>query len=206
MKQNDVFVRYIGEKRNKGEMSTTKAKYSQPDAKEIDKCIYEIANGNDAALEQLYNLTYKIVYAYALSVTKNRFDAQDVTHDCFVRIFESAHKYSSNGKPMAWILTVAKNFCYSRFRDRSKVADVPDEDLDRYFADNTSMSVEDVMLVKYCLTQLSDEERTIVVLHAMSGLKHRDIAAQTELPLAMVITKYHRALKKLKIILQGERT
>jgi RNA polymerase sigma-70 factor (ECF subfamily) len=42
-----------------------------------------------------------------------------------------------------------------------------------------------------------------VVLHAVSGLKHREIAAALNLPLPTVLSKYNRALKKLKTHLSG---
>lgn len=44
---------------------------------------------------------------------KNTFDAMDVMQECIVKVYESAGNYRSRGKPMAWILTIAKNLCYS---------------------------------------------------------------------------------------------
>ena len=52
------------------------------------------------------------------------------------------------------------------------------------------------------MTRLSDEERQIVVLHAVAGFKHREIADIVELPLPTVLSKYHRALKKLRAFLE----
>ena len=52
--------------------------------------------------------------------------------------------------------------------------------------------------------RLSDEERHIVVLHAVCGLKHREIAQFLGLALPTVLSKYHRSLKKLKTILEGD--
>lgn len=49
-----------------------------------------------------------------------------------------------------------------------------------------------------CMNRLSDEERQIVMLHAVSGFKHREIAAILELSLPAVLSKYNRALKKLR--------
>ena len=43
-----------------------------------------------------------------------------------------------------------------------------------------------------------------MLLHAVTGLKHREIAALLELPLATVLSKYHRALKKLKTRMKGD--
>jgi RNA polymerase sigma-70 factor (ECF subfamily) len=51
---------------------------------------------------------------------------------------------------------------------------------------------------------LSDEERQIVILHAVSGVKHREIAKIMEMPLPTVLSKYNRAMKKLKKKMQGE--
>ena len=66
------------------------------------------------------------------------------------------------------------------------------------------MSSDDKLFVAQYLAKLSEEERTIVVLHAMTGLKHREIAKHLNLPLATVLSKYHRAIKKLKQIIKGE--
>ena len=41
----------------------------------------------------------------------------------------------------------------------------------------------------------------MVLLHVVSGLKHREIAQDLGLPLGTVLTRYHRALKKLRHIL-----
>ena len=49
-----------------------------------------------------------------------------------------------------------------------------------------------------------DEERRIVLLHAVTGMKHREIAALLELTLPTVLSKYHRALKKMRSTLEGD--
>ena len=49
-----------------------------------------------------------------------------------------------------------------------------------------------------------EEERQIILLHAVSGLKHREIAELLEKPLSTVLSKYNRGLKKMKIQLEGE--
>ena len=53
------------------------------------------------------------------------------------------------------------------------------------------------------LSTLSDEERQIIMLHVTAGLKHREIAQLLELPLSTVLSKYRRALSKLKQKLEG---
>ena len=79
------------------------------------------------------------------------------------------------------------------------MVDIPeDQSLEDHLKADDDMSVEDSMIIKECLTILSDDERQIVVLHAVSGYKHKDIADLMEMPLPTVLSKYNRALKKLK--------
>ena len=51
---------------------------------------------------------------------------------------------------------------------------------------------------------MKEEERQIVLLHTAAGLKHREIAADLGMPLATVLSKYNRAMKKLKNHLREE--
>ena len=53
-------------------------------------------------------------------------------------------------------------------------------------------------MLEAALKALGDEERQVVLLHAVSGLKHREIAQDLGLPLSTVLSRYNRALKKLK--------
>ncbi len=169
----------------------------------IDECIYAVAQGYDQALERLYNLTSGAVYAYALSVTKNIDDAKDILHDTYIKVYESAHNYESRNKPMAWIFTIAKNLCYTKFRQQAHFADVSDEDLEKQFACE-NINSDDKLTVMQMLSTLADDERQIVVMHAMSGLKHKDIARILNIPLSTTLSKYNRAIKKLqKIFKEG---
>ena len=58
--------------------------------------------------------------------------------------------------------------------------------------------------MQQALATLGEEERRIILLHAVTGLKHREIAALLELPLSTVLSKYNRALKKMRAYLEGD--
>lgn len=176
--------------------------YAKPRARDVDEAIYGIAAGVDGSLERLYNLVSSAIYAYALSLTKNVFDAQDIMHDVFVKAYDAAASYISNGKPMAWLLTVTKNMCYDRFREQSRWQPMTESEMDAHFA--STVDVAERLMLNKCLFLLTEEERNIVVLHAVGGLKHREIAEQMHIPVATVLSKYNRALKKLRGIIKGE--
>ena len=54
------------------------------------------------------------------------------------------------------------------------------------------------LVLETVLSALGQEEREIVMLHAAAGMKHREIASLLHLPLPTVLSKYNRALKKLR--------
>lgn len=166
-------------------------------AADIENYIAEVSVSSEA-LGKLYEAISPSVYAYALTVTRNANDAMDVLHDCVVKVYEKAPYYKANGKPMAWIISIAKNLCYDKFRRQSRFCDMTEEQLEGYFADNDAMSAEDRAVVRECLYRLDSDERTVVVLHAVSGLKHIEIAKLLQLPLSTVLSKYSRSIKKLK--------
>ena len=174
------------------------------DSAVLENCITAASRGDSEAFEQLYRCASGAVYAYALSLLKNSHDAEDVLHDCFLNIYHAAADYVPHGKPMAWILTIVRNLCLRRLQQRNRREDIPTEDWERYLAEKESLSAEDRLSIRACMKMLRDDEREIVLLHAAAGFKHREIAGFMGLPLPTVLSKYSRAIKKLRNILEKE--
>lgn len=175
-----------------------------PNRKELEPLLIAVAAGEQEALAALYDRTRAAVYALALSILKNTHDAQDVTQDTFVRVWDSAPQYRPQGSPMAWILTITRNLARMKLRRNARLIDLNDEQWEAIPADAPSVTPEDRHLLQTALAALTDEERQVVMLHAVTGLKHREIAALLEMPLATVLSKYHRALKKLRTLVKGD--
>lgn len=163
-------------------------------AHRLDRWLKAIRQGDRDSLAQLYNATSTAVYAYALSILKNRFDAEDVLQECYVTIFRSAGQYRSQDKPMAWIMTITRNLCLKQIRQQQRY--VPLESGD--WLGTLPVSPDDRLMLHSCMKVLSDEERQIVVLHAAAGCTHREIARHLNLKLSTVLSKYHRAIQKLR--------
>ncbi len=173
------------------------------DTELIDSYIKKIAEGDKEALGDLYHHTKASVYSYALSMTKSTFDAEDILHDCYVKLYSSAADYISQGKPMAWIITIAKNLCLKKLNEKKRFTEESETDPKCELEFSPDISEDDRILIRECLTRLSDEERHIVVLHAVSGFLHRETAEILDLPLSTVISKYNRAIAKLKKSFMG---
>ncbi len=161
--------------------------------KTIETLLRAVADGQTQALAELYRKTDTAVYAYALSILKNAHDAQDVMQTCYIKIFHHAGDYRPNGKPMAWILTIVKNLCLNILRTERKV--LPLEETVYLRADT---GADDRLLLQACMQELNDEERQIVILHAIAGFKHREIAQYLSMSVSTVLSKYHRAMQKMK--------
>jgi len=166
----------------------------------LEPLLFKIAAEDLSAFEALYRNTDKTIYAYILSIIGNPFDAQDIMQDTYLKIRAGAHLYEAQGKPLAWIFTIAKNLAYMKLRSVRSCPTAELEVLDWAASPNlaTNANWEDSVILKEALHILPCEERQIVLLHALSGFKHREIANLLDLPLSTVLSKYIRSLGKLK--------
>lgn len=181
--------------------NTQRERASAPELREL---IRRIGLGEEEALASLYEQTRHAVFGFALSISKNHADAEEIMQDTFLAVDANADRYQPVGSPMAWILTITRNLAYQRLRRAKRetaAEDIPEE------ADHAILSeeTENKMILETALKTLGEEERQIVMLHAVSGLKHREIAALLGLSLPTTLSRYHRALAKLQKQLGGMR-
>lgn len=169
----------------------------------LERLIARMAKGDSSALAELYNDLASPVYGFALSILRNTHDAEDVLQDTFVKIWSAAGSYTPRGKPMAWILTVTKNLSLSRFREQRHTADIGDEEWQMLYVVNPAVTGEDRLVLEAAMNGLSPDDRQIVMLHAVAGLKHAEISEMMNIPLSTVLSKYNRAKKKLQTLIEG---
>ena len=169
---------------------------------ELEALLVKVAAGDRDSLGVLYHRTRTAVYSLALSYLKRQADAEDVTQNTFLRVWECADQYQGRGKAMAWLMAIARNLSLMALRGRRE-EDLPPENW-AALPEKQTLSNEDRHVLQAVLAGLEDQERQVVLLHAVSGLKHREIAALLELPLSTVLSRYNRALKKLRKQLEGD--
>lgn len=168
----------------------------------LEEYIERMIDRDKEALENLYELTKTSVYGFVLSLLKDKHEAEDVFQEVYIKIYENVELYQSKGKPMAWILTIAKNLCYMKLRKHKKHESI--EDMHEILPHKKKDNVEDRIILNAAFKNISDEERNIIMLHVIGGLKFHEISRMLELPLSTVLSKYHRAMKKLKSILKED--
>ena len=171
---------------------------------ELQQQLLRIAGGEREALAELYQHTRLAVYGLALSYLKNVQDAQDLTQDVYVQVWNCAEQYCPSGSPIGWLLTVCRNLCLMHLRREKKNAALSEEEWNAIPVQECGLDADERALLQHALAVIGEEERRIVMLHAVTGMKHREIAAVLEMSLATVLSKYHRALKKMRIFLEGD--
>lgn len=171
----------------------------------IDEGLFEkIANGDDATFTELYYASYRQIYGFLLALTKNKEDAEDLLQNTYIRIRNGSHLYRKQGTPMTWMCAVAKNQFLDFVRKKSKGVSVDFDEVEKYVSEGLGTGVkqhkdvENEMVLEKAFEILNKQERTIVVLHMIDGLKHREISKITGIPLSTVLSKYNRSLKKLR--------
>ena len=170
----------------------------------IERSLKRIAKGEMDAISDIYDQMNSSLYGYILSFLKNPEEAEDVLQDTYIKICQSAGLYRPMGKPMAWIFTIARNLALMKLRTRSREADLEEYEWDNLSDGKSDFHVEDRAVLEAAMDKLGKDESQIVMLHAVAGMKHREIAEMYDMPLATVLSKYNRALKKLQKELESQ--
>ena len=121
-----------------------------------------------------------------------------------MKIYQKAADYTSYDKPMAWIFTIARNFALMKIRDGKKEGSLED---DNDLPEQDFSFVEDLserIILKTTINKLDDNESTILLLHAVAGLKNREIAELLDMSINTVLSKYNRTVRKMQKYLEEE--
>lgn len=170
--------------------------YERSKYMELDKYLDRIKNGEEDALKELYELIKNNIYSFALSILRNHEDAMDTLQETFIHVYHNIDRYENKNKPLAWIYTITKNIAYSKIRSDKKTINIEEIEFVSHH------NYDDKLLIETLLKALSEEERNIVVLHVVNGFKFHEIARILDLKLSTTLSKYHRAMKKLKLLLK----
>lgn len=163
-----------------------------------DELIEAVAHGDMGALEMLYYNMYREIYLYLLSMVNNKNDAEDLAQDTFMRIYKYAPNFTPQGKGKSWIYKIANHLALTYLKSKSNTTSITDIiPFDSGLEENTVNS----QALLSAINKISDSEKQIVLMHAVSGLTLSEIAEITNLPLGTVKWKHANALKKLRKIL-----
>ncbi len=165
----------------------------------LDNLMLRIARGDEVAFEEFYNQTKSGLYSFILSICKNHHLAEDVMQSTYIRVRMSANMYKAGSNTLAWLYTIARNFTYNELnrqkREVSADFEGKEERLGGQYIIEDKLSSPLLHIIK---TELSQDEAQIILLHLISGFKHREIAEMLAKPLGTVLWTYKNGLNKIK--------
>ncbi len=149
--------------------------------------------------EKLYNSYYMQVYSYAVSLTKSRELAEEITQHTFFKAMSARAEYKGNSDEVTWLCAIAKNLYYDEKRKESKITDI-DELSDIPSDEDIAGSVADADLslrIHIILHKMDEPYKEVFGLRVFGELSFAQIATVFGKTETWARVTYHRA--KLKI-------
>jgi RNA polymerase sigma factor (sigma-70 family) len=160
----------------------------------IDRC----RQGDAKAQFILYKQYSKAMYNIAIRFTNNKMDAEDILQDSFVMAFGKLTGLQDNASFPGWLKKIVINRCIDHVRKDKMIFDNLDENLpDDYLADDEPDFTIDPVIVHNSVKNLPGGARSVLVLHALEGYKHREIASMLGISESTSKSQYIRALELL---------
>ena len=176
-----------------------------------EEILADYMSGNDEKAAEMIFLRYKTrLLNFCLRMLGNRADAEDVTADVFLAVFDRKYAYAPGVKFSTWAYTVARNRCISQIRKRKNIVSVwfssqggqgyeqwdPVDPQD--IAGRQLEKKEEAVLVRHAVKQLPYEQREAVVLREYHQLNYEEISQILNCSLEKVKVLIFRGRERLR--------
>ena len=162
----------------------------------IDNVLIKAASDGDmASFEEIYKVTSGFVYNVALRITNNVKDAEEVTQDVFVKVYNNIKRFEFRSSFTTWLYRIAVNTAlnFKKSISRNKYGRVDYETVSNIKAAKQEGNIESEDEVKFLLNKLSPEHRVCVVLRDIEGLSYKEISDVLKININTVRSRLNRA-------------
>lgn len=152
------------------------------------------------------------IYNFIYKMTQNEADAQELTQEVFIRVWNGLEGFRSDSSVSTWIYRIASNVCLDSFRRNKHTSkDKPLEMWDEFLYDAKIPLIEDEIYkakmaecIKGYIMTLPEDYRAVILLHDIEGFINSEIAHMLGISLDAVKIRLHRARGRLRKILSKE--
>ncbi|RLD71961.1 MAG: hypothetical protein DRI98_03595 [Bacteroidetes bacterium] len=167
----------------------------------VEKCL----DGDIKAQYQLYKQYSKAMYNIAIRFLNNKMDAEDILQESFTTAFSRLEELQNKDLFGSWLKRIVINNCISLQRKQKIAFEEIDEqrhgEVDEM---DEGMPKVDPALVHRAIKELPNKGRTVLVLRALEGYSHKEIAETLDISVSTSKTQYSRALSLLNKKLKGK--
>jgi RNA polymerase sigma-70 factor, ECF subfamily len=166
--------------------------------------IRRMASKDANALDAFYSRYNRLAFSLVFRIVGNREDAEDVLTDVFWQVWQQSSRYDgSRGKPVAWLLTIARSRAIDRLRSRGRhevTTDDPDKHKDPPAPAEPDPFVQTDMrqAVHDALQSLPEQQRIALEMAYFQGMTHTEIAAALGQPLGTVKDRIRTGMMHLR--------
>lgn len=142
---------------------------------------------------------------FALKLTKNKADADDLSQSTYLRAIEKADYFQDGTNLYAWTSKIMYNIFVTGYRRRARFESQYDPE--PYI--NTQVTEPDqdhhmeLLNVTRAMESMSDEHREIIVLVCIKGMQYAEVSEMLQIPVGTVRSRLSRARDHLKVILDS---
>jgi len=172
--------------------------------------VFESQNKLYKAFEQEALPHMDALYNFALRMTGDGDDANDLVQDTFLKAFRFFDKFEKGTNCKAWLFRIMKNTFINSYRKKTKEPDKVDyEDVEKFYETVKPSSTDSAHLEKEIYDNLLDDEitsaiaslpddfKTVIILSDIEGFTYDEIADFVDCPVGTVRSRLHRARKML---------
>ena len=148
---------------------------------------------------------------FALMLTANRDDAQDLLQDTTLKVLNNQEKFVDNVNFKGWVLTVMRNIFINNYHKVVRTQTIVDSSADLYNLNVTSDSGFDspdssyqIQEISKAIEQLNDDLRVPFSMF-VTGYKYHEIAEKLDLPLGTIKSRIFFARQELQKVLKDFR-
>lgn len=154
--------------------------------------------GDAKAQFKLYKLYSKGMYNIAIRMTRDRATAEDVIQDSFIKVFSEIKKLQNEKAFGGWLKRIVINRCIDVTRKRKMIFTDMETISVKHLEISTEVEVSfDPELIHHLIKKLPNGARQILVMHALEGYKHAEIAEKLDISESTAKTQFYRAKQLL---------
>ena len=170
-----------------------------------------IHTGKETTFSALYDAHWERLFRYVVRILPDEDDVADVVQETFITFWESDFETSQFQSVGAYLLVIARNLAFKRFRERVKRSEFEQRLLDHFVAGNADMLVniyakELAELIDAEVEKLPERMREVFTLSRKEDLSYKEIAERLNISDQTVKKQISKSLRHLRLKLNDDYT